>query len=119
MKRFMSLLAAIAVAVSAMVTTLSPTPAYANAIIDSAKAQCIIGERTDGYLGVVSGKSATAEQRREMRSVNQQRRAAYERLAARNGVTVAVAAQLTAEKLINQAPRGQCVQDSSGQWVQK
>ncbi len=98
----------------------APAPALAqNGLIADAKAKCIIGEQIDGYLGVVAGKTASDALRREFRSINQQRKAAYERLAARNGVTTEVTAKLTAEKLINDAPAGHCVQDASGTWIRK
>ena len=83
---------------------------------DAAKAQCIIGERIDGYLGFVDEARADEALRREVREVNQKRSAAYEDLARRNGVTPRVAAQATAERLINDAPSGTCVQDASGAW---
>ena len=91
--------------------------AHATPATDRAEAQCLIGERTDGYLGVVDGKSIDAALRREMDEVNQQRAAAYERLASKNGVSKQAAAMATAERLINTAPSGQCVQDGSGAWV--
>ena len=96
------------------VATAAATPAT-----DAAKAQCLIGERNDGYLGVVEGKSPSAEAVRDMREINLKRASAYDQLAARNGVTRAQAARATAEKLINQAPSGHCVQDASGRWIEK
>ena len=87
--------------------------------MDAAKAACVIGEQADGYLGVVDPAKATAELRRELREVNQQRKAAYEQLAAQNGVTTEVAAQVTAERLLNGAPSGQCIRDQNGQWIRK
>lgn len=93
--------------------------AAASPAIEAAKSQCVIGEQADGYLGFAEDGAATEELRREVRSVNQQRRAVYERLAERNGVTVEVTAALTAERLMNQAPSGQCVRDQSGSWIRK
>ena len=110
MKTIPSILAAAAAA--ALPAAASATPAT-----DRAEAQCLIGERTDGYLGVVSGKTIDAALRREMDEVNQQRSAAYEQLARKNGVSRQAAAQATAERLINSAPSGQCVQDAGGAWV--
>lgn len=95
-------------------------PALAQgASIAQAKSQCVVGEKNDGYLGVIDNGAASAELRREVQSINQQRKSAYARLAERNGVTVEVTAKLTAEKLINQAPSGHCVQDASGRWLRK
>lgn len=90
--------------------------AAASAIVENAKSQCIVGEQADGYLGIIDNGAASDELRREVRDINQQRKAAYVRLAERNGVTVEATAQLTAEKLIMQAPSGHCVRDSTGQW---
>lgn len=104
---------------AALTTGVMATHALANSVINAAKASCTVGEKSNGYLGVVPGASASDAVRREMRSVNQKRKAAYEKLAARNGVTVDVAAALTAEKLIGQAASGHCVQDASGAWSKK
>jgi uncharacterized protein YdbL (DUF1318 family) len=52
-----------------------------------------------------------------MREINQARANAYADLARRNGVTVEVTAKVAAEKLINKAPSGHCVQNESGEWV--
>ncbi len=90
----------------------------ASSVIDAAKAECVVGEQIDGYLGVIDEGAADEHLRREVRSINQQRKAFYADLAARNNVTLDVTAALTAEKLINQAASGHCVQDESGSWVQ-
>ena len=93
--------------------------AHATPATDAAKARCLIGERNDGYLGVVDGESPPAQAVRDMREINLRRASAYDDLAARNGVTRAQAARATAERLINQAPSGHCVQDASGAWIEK
>ena len=87
--------------------------------IETAKSSCIVGERNDGYLGVVDEGRADDALRREVASVNQQRKAAYARIAQRNGVSIEDTAVLTAERLINQAGPGECVQNASGEWVRK
>lgn len=91
----------------------------ASTVVESAKADCTVGERIDGYIGVVDGASASQVVLREIRAINQQRKAAYTDLARRNGVTIDDAAMLTAERLINDAPSGHCVQNTNGGWVEK
>ena len=88
-------------------------------IIEEAKAACVVGERIDGYLGIIDESAASDTLRREVRDINQKRKDAYQQLASANGVPVAAAAKVTAEKLIDGAPSGHCVQDASGQWVKK
>ncbi|NOX83468.1 MAG: YdbL family protein, partial [Alphaproteobacteria bacterium] len=95
------------------------TAVAASDLIEQAKSQCIVGEQADGYLGVVSGASASSELRREVRDINQRRKAYYADIARRNGVSVEVTAVLTAEKLINQARSGHCVRDQRGNWIEK
>ncbi len=112
MKKFVHI--ALAVAASFVVAS----PAFAMSVAE-AKAKCIVGEQADGYLGFADEGAADEALKREVRSVNQQRRAAYEQLAQRNGVSVDVTAALTAEKLLNQAASGQCIRDQSGRWTKK
>lgn len=106
----------IAVTFAAGLTATAATAA--SDMVEQAKSQCIVGEQADGYLGVVKGASANAEMRRELRDINQRRKAYYADIARRNGVSVEVTAVLTAEKLIGQARSGHCVRDQSGNWVE-
>lgn len=86
--------------------------------IESAKDQGIVGERIDGYLGIVSG-SADASLMRRVQDINNKRRAAYDDLAAQTGTTTEQVARVTGEKLIRQASSGEYIMDDSGQWRQK
>ena len=86
-------------------------------VVETAKANCVVGERIDGYLGIIDEGKADDALRREVRDINQKRRAAYASLAQKNGVPESAAAAATAEKLINSAPSGHCVQNESGSWV--
>lgn len=115
MKKQSALLLASALALGAMALT---GVSAASAIVEQAKDQCIVGEQADGYLGVVDGKSASDALRREIRDINQQRKAYYADISRRNGVSIEVTATLTAEKLIGQAGRGECVRDQNGRWVE-
>ena len=99
-------------------SVLPPAVLAASAAVEQAKDACIIGEQDDGYLGVVDGADASAAVRREIRDINQQRKAVYGDLARSNGVTIEVTAAMTAEKLIAQSSAGQCVRDSGGIWVE-
>ncbi len=89
----------------------------ASAIVEDAKDRCIVGEQADGYLGFVDDSAADTALKREVRDINQQRKAFYADLAASNGVSIDVTAALTAEKLINSAGAGECVRKADGNWV--
>ncbi len=118
MEQSLKKILAAAVLAAGLATAAAPALA-ASALVENAKNNCVIGEQADGYLGVVSGADASEALRREVRDINQQRKAAYAQLARRNGVTVEVTAALTAEKLMNQATSGQCVRLDSGEWVKR
>jgi hypothetical protein len=91
----------------------------ASAAIEAAKAQCIVGEQADGYLGIIDPGATSAALEREVRSTNQQRKALYADFAASRGITIEVAAALFAEKQLNQAGSGECIRDQSGTWLRK
>ncbi|MGR8929095.1 MAG: YdbL family protein [Gammaproteobacteria bacterium] len=78
-----------------------------------AKAAGQVGEQMDGYLGVVNS-GASGDVRALVNSVNAQRRAEYERIAAKNGVPVSEVAKMTAQKVIGQAASGHFVQTPAG-----
>ncbi len=113
MTRFSRIIAAavMAVAVSA--------PAFAQSAIDivrDAKDACLIGERIDGYLGVVEGANVTPQIQAAMDEINLRRRARYDELAREQSTSVDVVARLTGESLIERSTDGQCVLDASGAW---
>lgn len=93
--------------------------AGANPVVDQAKAEGVIGEQADGYIGVVDGKTASDEVQRFISEINAKRRQVYTDIAAKNGQSIAVVAQLTAEKLINEAMSGEYYRDQEGTWRRK
>lgn len=116
MKKFIG---RIILVIAAAFAVLAGVAVAASAIVERAKDDCIVGEQVDGYLGYVDRSKASPELVREVRAINQQRKAYYAQIAERNGVTVEVTAKLAGEKLVNQAPSGECVRDSTGRWKRK
>ena len=107
-------------AVAALVLVAGISSAYgASPMIEAAKAKCVVGEQSDGYLGVVDATAASEEVKREVRAVNQQRKAAYANLAAKNGVTIEDTAALTGKRLVENAASGQCVRTPDGAWAKQ
>jgi uncharacterized protein len=112
-KFFAALVAALAMALVAPAATAGPPE------IDAAKEQGTVGERIDGYLGIVNGASIDASARRKVEEINAKRRKVYEDLARQQGATVEQVAFVTGEKLIAQTPEGQYIFDQSGSWKRK
>jgi hypothetical protein len=106
--------------IAALVLAASATAAGAlPPIIEDAKSKCVVGEQADGYLGVVAGAAASDAVRREVRAINQARKAKYAELAASNGVTIEDAAALTGEQRVEGAASGECVQLPDGSWAKQ
>lgn len=100
-----------------LVALALPAPAAA-LDLEAAKAKGLVGEKADGYLGVVAA-SAPADVRALADSVNAKRRAKYEEIARKNGTPVDAVAALAGEKLVARAPAGQWVTDAGGNWRRK
>ena len=84
-------------------------PAYA-----AARKAGQIGEKHDGYLGVVGGQSAAIQ--KLVDSINIQRRAAYTKAAAAQGATVEDFAFTSGCNLIAKTSAGEKYQAPDGSW---
>lgn len=101
-----------------LLSALSFTPAVA-ASLDEAKAAGYLGERPDGYVGVVR-QDAPQWARQLVDQINAQRREAYAELAGRTpGATVREVGIIAGRKLIERAPPGHFVMNELGQWEEK
>lgn len=87
--------------------------------LDGARAKGLIGERPDGYVGIVSG-NAGADVQTLVQNINQQRRAKYEQIAKQKGVPAEQIGAITAEKIIQEKLQpGWYFMDSGGKWIKK
>lgn len=107
-----------ALAVVILAAMLSPALAVPP-IIEEAKDACVVGERNDGYLGVIDEAEASDALRREVADINQRRKREYARVAVQSGASIDNAAIIAAQELINRAPAGHCVQDAKGSWIKR
>ncbi len=83
-----------------------------------AKAKGWVGERIDGYLGLVDPAAPPAAQTL-VEEINAKRRRAYEAIAEKNGVPVEAVAAIAGEKAIAKTPAGQYVMGADGKWRRK
>jgi uncharacterized protein len=109
----------VAVRLAAILITLglSALPVAAQSL-DAAKAAGQIGERIDGYVGVVDA-NAPGDIRKLVDQVNAGREAKYAEIAAERGTSVQAVAQIAGQKLIERAPKGEYVMGADGRWRQK
>lgn len=84
--------------------------------LDQAKADGLVGEQLDGYLGLVVNNKAAQSL---IADVNAKRKQLYQQLASKNGVSVDVVAKLAAEKAAEKTQSGHYLQNMQGEWVKK
>ena len=92
----------------------SAQSAGAKAEVDRAKAQGVVGEQADGFLGLVAGGDPSV--RAAMAEINAGRAQAYRDAAARSGVTPDAAGQATARQLAARLGPGEYFRTADGRW---
>jgi uncharacterized protein YdbL (DUF1318 family) len=108
----------LAAALLAAIVVLAHAPAARGDALDDARARGLVGERADGYVGLVDA-NAPAAVKNLVEEVNQKRAHQYETIALRNGTNATAVAALAGAKLVERAPAGQFVMDASGSWKKK
>lgn len=116
MTRRRAVAAGLGVWAGALLVARSARAASAEALI-AAKRAGYLGERIDGYLGVVSADTPP-DIRAMADEINAKRRAEYAAIAKRQGVPVEAVAQLAGQKLIERASPGEWVLGADGDWRQ-
>ena len=88
---------------------LAQTPA-----VDQARAQGIVGERFDGYMGLAAPASGAL--RSQVASINIKRRSLYSRLATEKGVSPSDVGLTAGCQLLERVAVGQTYLLADGQW---
>lgn len=99
---------------SLLSTLVISIPALALSL-GEAKAKGVVGEQSDGYLGVRENSPEVAAL---VTDINTKRRAEYQNIAEKNGTSVASVEALAGKKAIDSVPAGQFVSTGSG-WIKK
>ena len=89
------------------------------ATINQAKADGIIGEMADGYVGVRVEAQLTAVIRAAMAEMNAGRAELYRQAAQSTGTTPAAAGASSFQQRFSSIPAGQWYRDANGTWRQK
>jgi uncharacterized protein YdbL (DUF1318 family) len=108
-----------ALAAFALICALGFSSAAFAIDLEGAKAQGLVGEQQNGYIGLVTPNPAP-DLKAMVDDVNLRRRSAYNAVVAQTpGATLSAVEKLAAAKLIAKTPSNQIVQDASGNWVKK
>jgi len=110
MKRW-AVLFAIAVSAAA-IPAAAPSQAYGE--LAAARRAGQVGERYDGFLGMVTAASPAVQ--RQVSAINIRRRSLYVDLAKRRGVTPQVAGYATGCELLARVPVGEAYMLQDGVW---
>lgn len=86
--------------------------------LEEAKAAGLIGEKRDGYIGLVQSSAPPAVVNL-VNDVNRQRRERYQEIARENGIAVQDVAQLAYARAVDATRPGHFIEDANGQWVRK
>jgi len=84
--------------------------------LEEAKTKGLVGEKSNGYLGVVAAGNAEAQALTN--DINQKRRQAYQEIARRDGANLSTVEMLAGEKAIEKTRPGNMVEGPGG-WVKK
>lgn len=85
---------------------------------DEAKAKGLIGEQSNGYLGIVTS-SPTADLKSLVSDINAKRKAAYANSAQKAGVERNVFEARMGQRLQDKTPKGQFIKLPNGKWKRK
>ncbi|NKB32919.1 MAG: DUF1318 domain-containing protein [Pseudomonadales bacterium] len=86
--------------------------------LQEAKADGLVGEQRDGFVGLVVS-NASPEVQVIVRDVNAQRRQRYQEIAQENGISVEQVAAVAYERAVQATQSGHYIQNASGAWVRK
>lgn len=81
-----------------------------------ARAQGLVGETLDGYVGVVT---ASPEASAVVADINARRRAEYAKISRENGQPISVVGKVAAERIIGALPAGSYYKSPNGSWAKK
>jgi len=113
-----SAISTVAVGLAAALLLFAAAPNAGAEDLDAARAAGWVGERPDGYLGLV-GDSAPAAAKTLVEEINAKRKLKYAEIAKQNGTSTEAVAALMGAKLIERTPPGEYVMGADGRWRKK
>jgi uncharacterized protein YdbL (DUF1318 family) len=82
------------------------------------KADGLIGEQANGYIGLVK-QNVPADIKKLVNDVNAKRRAGYQKIAKKQGTSLAEVERVGGNTAIEKTLRGNYIRDASGSWRKK
>jgi uncharacterized protein YdbL (DUF1318 family) len=104
--------------VTLFIGLLTVSVAASESPLTQPKADGLIGEQADGYVGLVT-QNVPASVRKLVDEVNAKRRAGYQQIAAKQGTPVSEVEKVGGKTAIEKTLPGNYVRDLNGNWYKK
>jgi uncharacterized protein YdbL (DUF1318 family) len=104
--------------ITLLISLLTVSVASAESPLTQPKADGLIGEQADGYIGLVS-QNVPADIKKLVAEVNAQRKAGYQKIAAKQGTSLAEVEKVGGNTAIEKTLPGNYVRDADGVWHKK
>lgn len=101
-----------------LISLLAVFVAIASSSLTQPKADGLIGEQSDGYLGLVA-QNAPADIKELVAKVNAKRKAGYQKIAAKQGASLSDVEKVGGNTAIEKTLKGNYIRDASGTWRKK
>jgi len=100
-----------------LISMLSISVAVASPL-SQPKADGLIGEQANGYIGLVK-QNVPADIKKLVNDVNAKRKAGYQKIAKKQGTSLAEVERVGGNTAIDKTLRGNYIRDASGAWRKK
>jgi len=101
-----------------LISLMAVSVAVAASPLSRPKADGLIGEQANGYIGLVT-QNVPADVRKLVNEANANRKAGYQKIAAREGTRLAEVEKVGGKTAIDKTLRGNYIRDASGSWRKK
>ena len=101
-----------------LISLLTVFVAIASSSLTQPKADGLIGEQADGYLGLVV-QNAPADIRKLVDEINAKRKAGYQKIATKQGASLSDVEKVGGNTAIEKTLKGDYIRDANGTWHKK
>ena len=101
-----------------LISMMAMSVAVAASPLTQPKADGLIGEQANGYIGLVK-QNVPADIKKLVKDVNAKRRAGYQKIAKKQGTSLAEVERVGGNTAIEKTIRGNYIRDASGTWRKK
>ena len=106
------------VLISLLLSMMAVSNVYAASPLTQPKADGLIGEQANGYIGLVT-QSVSSDIKKLVADVNARRKAGYQKIASKQGTSLTEVEKVGGQTAMEKTLRGNYIRDASGSWRKK